>query len=107
MTAPEQNLKVVTDHLVRLSGIQQHAADLFTGANRTTGDVADNLWTTHGIVCAATNVAMATAEAARKATGEVLHKRSADFTEQLTTAATNYEDVDYREARSLGGACSA
>ncbi|MGH3644652.1 MAG: ESX-1 secretion-associated protein [Mycobacterium sp.] len=107
MTTAEPNLKVVTDHLTRLADIQQHAADLFTGANRTTGEVAENVSRTHGLVCAATNMAVSTAETARKAAGEILHKRSVEMAAQLTTAATNYNDADYRAGRSLGGAIKA
>ena len=107
MTSAEQNLKVVTDHLITLAGTQQHAADLFVGSNRSTNDIAANAWSTHGAVCAATNIALSTAETARKAAGKILQKKSEDFGEQLKTAATNYADVDYLTGNSLGGACNA
>jgi hypothetical protein len=107
MTSDEANLTVVTDHLARLADIQQHAADLFTGANRTTGDVAGNVSRTHGVVCSATHLAVSTAETARVAAGKLLHAKSVEMSAQLTTAATNYDDVDYRAGKSLGGAVKA
>ena len=104
MTSDEENLKVVTDHLARLAVIQQHAADLFTGANRTTGEVAENISRTHGLVCSATHLAVSNAETARVTAGKLLHAKSVEMSSQLTTAATNYDDVDYRAGNSLGGA---
>lgn len=107
MTAAEQNLKIVTDHLARLSDIQRRGSDLFTGANRSTSGVAENVSRTHGLVCQLTNLALSAAETARKSAGENLHQKSAEMAEQLTTAAANYNDADYRAGRSLGGAIKA
>ena len=107
MTSAEQNLKIVTDHLARLSDNQRHASDLFIGANRSTDSVAENHARTHGLVCQVTNHALSAAEAARKSAGEILYEKSAEMAERLTTAATNYNDADYRAGRNLGGAIRA
>ena len=76
-----------------------------TGANRTTADVAANIISSHGLACSATSFAVSIAETARKTAGTQLNKVSTELTAKLTTAAANYEDVDYREGRSLGQAC--
>jgi hypothetical protein len=107
MTAAEANLKIVTDHLIRLADAQQHATDLFTGANRTTAGVAENVSGTHGLVCHATYLALSTAETARHDAGATLHARSMEMAAQLLTAAANYEDADYVAGRSLGGTIKA
>jgi hypothetical protein len=105
VSGQEQNLKVVVDHINGLAEKQQRAADLFTGANRTTAGVAANVVSTHGLVCSATSIAVSVAETARKAAGSQLLTVSTELAAKLTTAATNYDDVDYREGRSLGQAC--
>jgi hypothetical protein len=105
MSDQDQNLKVVTGHLTHLATSQLRAADLVTGANRTTADVAANIISSHGLVCSATSVAVSMAETARKTAGTQLNKVSTELSAKLTTAATNYDDVDYREGRSLGQAC--
>jgi hypothetical protein len=105
MTGQQQNLQVVTDHVRELAKRQQTAADKIMGANRTTGDVAANIFSSHGLVCSATSIAVSTAETARKAAGEAMYKVSTELVAKLNTAATNYDNVDYREGRSLGEAC--
>jgi hypothetical protein len=101
----DQNLHVVTDHIDRLAAMQHTAADKIMGSNRTTADVAGNVLSTHGLVCSATSIALSSADAARKAAGEVLYKVSTEFEAKLTTAAVNYADTDYRLGDSLGQAC--
>lgn len=78
MTSAEQNLKIVTDHVARLSDNQRHASDLFIGANRSTGNVAETVSRTHGLVCQVTNIALSAAEAARKSAGQSLHEVGPD-----------------------------
>jgi len=105
MSHLELNLMVLTDHLTELAGRQQSAADQVIGANRHTGDVTTQVENTHGLICNATTMALREAEAGRKSAGEALHRVSTELSAKLTTAATNYNDVDYREGRSLGQAC--
>jgi hypothetical protein len=101
----DQNLRVLTEHIIRLAEKQQTAADKVLGANRMTGDVASRVTSTHGLVCSATSLAVSGADTARKAAGEALHKVSTELSEKLTTAANNYNNADYRAGRSLGQAC--
>jgi hypothetical protein len=105
MSSEEQNLKVVTDHVTELASKQQRAAHLFVGANRTTGDVAADILSTHGLVCSATSIAVSAADTARKTAGSNLYKVSCELATKLSTAAINYGDADYRAGRSLGQAC--
>lgn len=105
MSNLELNLMVLTDHLEELARKQQSAADQVTGANRHTGDVTTQVENTHGLICKATTAALKEAEAGRKAAGDTLVRVSTELAAKLTTAATNYNDVDYREGRSIGQVC--
>ncbi len=105
MTDQDQNLKVVVDHVNELAARQHTTADKITGANRSVGDVAAQAVRTHGLVCSATSVALATADTGRTAAGAALHTVSTELEAKLTTAAINYDDADYRAGRSLGQAC--
>jgi hypothetical protein len=98
----EKNLIVLTEHLRRLAVEQQAAAGRIRVANQPIGGIAANLWTTHGVVCAATNMAVSTAEVARAAAGARLFKVSTEISEKLTYAAENYENVDCQEGRDIG-----
>ena len=104
MSDLELNLKVVTDHLTELGGFQETAANKITGANRETADVAAKIKETHGLVCYATSQAMSEGETARKEAGDTMYTVSTEFKQKLDTAAVNYNDVDYREGRSIGEA---
>lgn len=102
MTDFEQNLKILTEHIRRLASEQQAAAGRITVANQSAQNVADNMWSTHGAVCAPTNTAMAFAEKARKSAGAVLWRVSTELSEKLTNAADNYDDVDSQEGQDIG-----
>ena len=55
MTDQDQNLHVVTGHINHLAEKQQTAANEILGANRTTGDMAGSVVSSHGLVCSATS----------------------------------------------------
>jgi hypothetical protein len=102
----EMNLAVVTQYLEELGAKHQHAADQITGANRLVADSSSKIESTHGLICWATIQALAGDEP-RKAAGETLVRVSTEFEEKLARAARNYNDVDYREGRSIGEAGDA
>lgn len=102
MTAQDDNLRVLTEHIRWLSGKQQAAAGRITIANQAPAGVAAGMWGTHGAACAATNMAMAAAETARTAAGTNMLALTHDLAERLTDAATNYEDADYRAGIEIG-----
>ncbi len=52
------------------------------------------MWDTHGIVCTATNVAVSSAETARRTAGGALVRVSNELAEKLTAAANSYDDTD-------------
>ncbi|UBV14121.1 ESX-1 secretion-associated protein [Mycolicibacterium fortuitum] len=106
MSNLELNLKVLTDYLGELGVQHQKATDLITGANRSVADIVSKIERTHGLICWSTIQALSGGEP-RKVAGDTIGKVSAEFTEKLGRAATNYNDVDYREGRSIGAAGTA
>jgi Excreted virulence factor EspC, type VII ESX diderm len=102
VSAQEQNLKVLTDHIRDLATKQQAAAGRIKVANESVGEVAGSMWGSHGVACAATNMAVSAAETARATAGTHLYQVSTKLSENLNYAADNYDDVDYREGRSIG-----
>ncbi|WNG87370.1 ESX-1 secretion-associated protein [Mycobacterium sp. ITM-2016-00317] len=105
MTAPQQNLHVLTEHIGELADKQARAADQFTGANRSAGDVAPRVLATHGLACAATSAALSVTDGARNTAGVQLMKRSNDLASKLSTAAANYSNTDYLAGRNIGREC--
>lgn len=101
MPGNDENLRILTDHLLWLAAKQQHAVDNFDGANRELGDVAANCWKTHGIVCAPTNLAVADAQKTRVAAGLNLRKVSAELEERLKSAKDAYENTDSNSKRRI------
>jgi hypothetical protein len=96
------NLQVFSEHLNDLSAGQQTGADKITGANRAVVDVAKNVQDSHGLICWATGLAMGHVDDTRKSAGETTYRVSCELVTKLNTALTNYENIDYREGRSLG-----
>ena len=59
------------------------------------------LWVSHGVICWASNVAIADAEAARRAAGEAMKAASTSLAGKLRTASTLYQSTDERGGREL------
>ena len=100
-TDSEQNLTVLTDHILHLAEKQAKAADQLTGSNRSIVDPAREVMDTHGLVCGATNLAVAAAEAARRAAGATLLRVSSELHEELQSAAAHYESTDSAESGNI------
>lgn len=101
----DYDLRVLTDHIHELAQGQQAAAGRIKIATESIHGLSGKVWRTHGIICAATNLAVSTAESARAAAGNSLYKQSEDLKDRLNYAAQNYNDTDWREGRNIG-ACS-
>lgn len=106
MSNLDMNLKVLTEYLGELGAKHQTASDLITGANRSVADITSKIESSHGLICWATISALGGGEA-RKTAGDTLVRVSEEFTEKLGRAATNYNNVDYREGRTIGDAGTA
>lgn len=104
MTVESDNLRVLTEHVRKLADQQLTAADQITGANRATSGAADQVSNSHGLVCFLTSNALSAADAARQSAGSALHRVSNDLSDKLTTAASNYDNADYRAGRRISQA---
>jgi hypothetical protein len=101
MTGQADNLRVLTDHINDLAAKQTSAAGGIKIAGEAVGELAANVWATHGVVCAASNLAVAAAEAARDTADSGLWRMSADLSERLTTASSNYNNADWVAGKNI------
>ncbi|OKH67916.1 hypothetical protein EB72_02215 [Mycobacterium sp. SWH-M1] len=101
----EDNLHVVTEHIDRLAGLQQRAAEQFVGANRAAASASNNVATTHGPICAMTTSALADADVARKVAGQTMQRVSDELAQKLQNASRNYQSTDYLAGKQIGTEC--
>lgn len=99
------NLKVVTEHIERLAGHHEAAADKVLGANRSVQGVAARVESTHGLICYATSSALAVSESSRSSAGQALHRVAADLAEKLRNTSANYQNADYMNHQKLSAEC--
>lgn len=95
------NLKVLTEHIDELAAKQTTAAGCLKVAGETVNDLASSVWATHGIVCAASNMAVDAIEVARDAADAKLWRMSNDLAERLRTASANYNNADWRAGKDI------
>jgi hypothetical protein len=100
-TDSNQNLIVLTEHILHLADKQAKAADQITGANRAIVDPAREVMDSHGLVCGLTNLALESATTARRASGGTLLRVSNELHEELISAAAHYEHTDGATAGDL------
>lgn len=101
MTAQEDNLRVLTEHIDEIAAKQTTAAGTLKIAGETVNDLASSVWSTHGVVCAASNMAVDAVETARDSARTKLWQMSHDLSERLHTASENYNNADWVAGRDI------
>lgn len=101
MSGQQDNLRVLTEHIDELAAKQTSAAGRLKIAGETVNDLASSVWATHGVVCAASNMAIDAIEAARDAADAKLWRMSHDLSERLTAASANYKNADWLARRDI------
>jgi hypothetical protein len=101
VTAQSANLRVLTEFLDDIAGKQGTAAGILKVAGETVNDLADSVWNTHGVVCAASNMAVSAVETARDAAADKLWHMSHDLSERLSEASANYNNADWLARRDI------
>ncbi|GFM17555.1 uncharacterized protein PO1_contig-018-29 [Mycobacterium sp. PO1] len=101
MTYLAQNLRVLTEHIDELAAKQDTAAGDLKIAGETVNDLASSVWSTHGVVCAASNMAVDAVETARDAADGVLWRMSHDLSVRLRMASSNYNNADWRARKDI------
>ena len=101
------NLRVLTEHVDELAAKQTTAAGELKVAGETVNDLTSSVWATHGVVCAASNMAVSSIEAARDAADAKLWRISHDLSERLRTASANYKDSDWVAGEAIDNSCKA
>jgi hypothetical protein len=101
LSAQDDNLRVLTEHIDDIAAKQTTAASSLKIAGETVNDLASNVWSSHGVVCAASNMAVAAVETARDSARTKLWKMSHDLSERLHTASENYNNADWLAGRDI------
>lgn len=97
------NLRVLTEHVRELAHKQEAASGRFRSARQAVAEgLGDRLWTTHGVVSAAVNMAVSNAESARMDAITTQYRLGHDLNERLNNAADNYENADWVSGRNIG-----
>ena len=101
MSAQSENLRVLTEHIDDIAAKQATAAGDLKIAGETVNDLASTVWSTHGVVCAASNAAVAAVQTARDDARSKLWRMSHDLSERLHTASANYNNTDWLARRDI------
>ncbi|WP_409431351.1 ESX-1 secretion-associated protein [Mycobacterium sp. SMC-16] len=94
-------LTVETSELQALSTKQDDAAATFSAAGDTTSYVEVKVLATHGPLCMSTQSALSAANNARKAACEQMMNKSRNLADNLTKAASQYDQTDAQEGAHL------
>ncbi|MEE6178201.1 type VII secretion target [Mycobacterium sp. 050134] len=95
------NLKVDPTTLTGLAKIQDDAAKQAGTAAEAASTLETQVWMSHGVISAASNISFTEAEAARRAAGEAIQKSCGQLAEKLNTAAAVYTGTDEQAASNL------
>lgn len=95
-----EQLGVTAGHLRGLSQSQSDAAQQIGSAG--VHGVSMSMWVNHGVICAATSNAISAAEQLRETARSAMKSKSSLLSDQLLTAAGNYDDTDGQQAGKLG-----
>ena len=101
MSSQADNLRVLTEHVDELAAKQTTAAGSLKVAGETVNDIASSVWSTHGVVCALSNMAVDAIEIARDAADQKLWRMSHDLSERLHTASSNYNNADWLAGKDI------
>lgn len=101
MSSQADNLRVLTEHIDDLAAKQTTAAGCLKIAGETVNDLASSVWSTHGVVCALSNMAVDAIESARDAADAKLWRMSHDLSERLNMASSNYDNADWLARKDI------
>lgn len=107
MSDLDDNLRVLTEHVDDLAAKQTTAAGDLKIAGETVNDLASSVWATHGVVCAASNMAVEAIESLRDAADATLWRMSHDLAERLRAASVNYNNADWVASEEIDNSCRA
>jgi hypothetical protein len=94
---------VTAGELRQLSAQQDQLAEHLTTAGQTTHETGQNVFVSHGVVCAPATAAVAGAVSARTTAAATMHSISTDLSGKLRHGAGTYDDTDQSQQQKLGG----
>lgn len=94
-------LGVVTSHVRELAAKQGEISAEIGPAGAATQGVTQDVAVSHGLICAATSVALGSANTARGRAAAAMQKTSTELQAALQTAAGHYDATDAAASGSL------
>jgi len=89
------------NYLEQLAQGQMSAATKEFYATAAPQDTPAMLWVSHGLLCAASNVAVTNAEDARRDAGLAMERASIALADRLRAAAAAYENTDEQNGEKI------
>jgi hypothetical protein len=89
------------NYLEQLAQRQISAANKDFSAAFAAGDIGSVLWLSHGLLCAASNVAVTNAEDARRDAGLAMQRASKVLADKLRAATAAYENTDEQNGEKI------
>jgi EspA/EspE family/Excreted virulence factor EspC, type VII ESX diderm len=94
---------VSSGDLQHLSSQQDQIAEHLTTAGQTTSETEQNVFVSHGVVCAPASAAVASAVSARTNAAQTMHSISTELAGKLRHGASSYDGTDQGEQQKLQG----
>ncbi len=95
------DVSVTPDHLDMLAVTQDQASTQAVTAASAASGLETDVWVTHGVVSAASNLAFTRAANARQSTGAAMSKASTELAEKLRTAKSVYASTDDQASKNI------
>ncbi|MGD1344831.1 ESX-1 secretion-associated protein [Mycobacterium seoulense] len=95
------DVAVTPEHLDKLAITQEQASSQAGTAASAASGLETDVWVTHGVVCAASNLAFTNAANARKSTGDAMSRASTQLADKLRTAKSVYASTDEQSGKNI------
>ncbi|OCB28324.1 hypothetical protein A5674_16795 [Mycobacterium malmoense] len=95
------DVTVTSEHLDRLAVTQDQASAQAGTAAVAASSLETDVWVTHGVVSAASNLAFTNAANARKSTGDAMSRASTELAGKLRTAKNVYASTDDQASMNI------
>lgn len=95
------DLQVTTSYLEELAAKHDLSSADVRAAAAVTSGIGSTMWTSHGVICATANMAVAEAESARSAANAAVESVGTEIAKRLRAAGGAYDGTDERAGESL------
>jgi Excreted virulence factor EspC, type VII ESX diderm len=95
------DLQVTNEHPTTLADQLDDVSKAITNANGETSGIVKSVWVSHGVVCGACNVGVATAQSGRNAASAAMKAVVDDLANKLRVAESRYAGTDSGSGKNL------